>query len=163
MGSTLHGLVMFRTAAAAFALPVEDVREVVPVARLSAPPQMSSVVEGILNLAGVAVPVLRLDRLLGLSDARFGLDASILIMRGEPTFGLLVEHVDGVRDASTFAIMAVAEGASFNGCLVAELEHGGLRAHLLSWARLLLAEERVRMAEFQAQAQARLAEAAEAP
>jgi purine-binding chemotaxis protein CheW len=150
---------MFRTAGTVFALPVEDVREVVPIARLSRPVQMPSAVEGILNLGGAAVPVLRLERLLGLADARHGLDASIMIMRGSPQLGLLVEHVEGVRDAAALTVMPVADRGSFNGCLVAELDHEGRGAHLLSWQRLLLQEERMRLAEFQAVAQARLAEA----
>jgi purine-binding chemotaxis protein CheW len=114
------------------------------------------VVEGILNLAGQAVTVLRLDALLGVTGRPPGLDASILVMKGEQPFGLLVERVDGVRTASEYSPAAVSERGSFNGCLAAELSRGDGTVHLLSWRRLLLEEERARVAEFGRFAQARL-------
>lgn len=156
-------VVLFRLCGQPFALPVDAVSEVVPIAWLARPPQLPSAVEGILNLGGLAVPVLRLDRLLGLSGARFGLDASILIMKGAAPLGLLAEHVDGVKPASAFSRVAVESGASLNGCLAAELEapDGGV-FHLLSWERLLMEEEKGRLADFQARSQSRLAELADA-
>ncbi|HSV30141.1 MAG TPA: chemotaxis protein CheW, partial [Candidatus Omnitrophota bacterium] len=93
----LDSVVIFRLGGEAFGMPVEAVREVVPIAWLAKPPQLPSLVEGILNLGGIAVPVLKLDQVLGLAGARYGLDASILIMKGDAPLGLLVEHVDGVR------------------------------------------------------------------
>jgi purine-binding chemotaxis protein CheW len=160
--SGLHGLVVFRLAGQGFALPVEAVAEVVPIAELGRPPQMPAAVEGILNLAGRAVPVLRLDRLLGMADGRYGLAASILVMRGARPVGLLVEHVDGVRNVGDLQFLPVAAADSFNGCVVAELvaEPVGSAAlwHLLSWDRLLLEEERRRLGDFAAREQERLAE-----
>ena len=156
--SGLHGLVAFRLAGQGFALPVEAVAEVVPIAQLGRPPQMPAAVEGVLNLGGRAVPVLRLDRLLGVAEGRYGLNASILIMRGARPVGLLVEHVDGVVTAGELQVLPVAEGDSFNGCVVAELaDAAGLR-HLLSWDRLLLEEERRRLGEFARRAEERLAD-----
>ena len=156
--SGLHGLVAFRLGGLAFAVPVEAVAEVVPIARLGRPPHMPAAVEGILNLAGRAVPVLRLDRLLGLADGRYGLNASILVMRGSRPVGLLVEHVDAVVNAGDLQVLPVAAAESFNGCVIAELAHGAGVRHLLSWDHLLLEEERRRLGEFAAREQERLAE-----
>jgi len=161
MGCNVSGIVVFRLAGQGFGLPVDDVREVVPVAWLDRPPHLSSMVEGILNLGGQAVAVLRLDRLLGLEGGRHGLDASILIMRpraAEGAFGLLVEHVDGVRDFGDFAAMDLPGGQSFNDCLTDVLDLGGRAVNLLAWDRVLLEQERDKLAEFQARAQTRLAE-----
>ncbi len=161
---SVSGVAVFRLVGQGFGLPVEDVREVVPVAWLDRPPHLSFMVEGILNLGGQAVPVLRLDRLLGLEDGCYGLDASILIMRPRPeggTFGLLVEHVDSVREMSAFAAMGLPPGQSFNDCLVEVLERDGKAVNLLAWDRILLEQERERLVEFQDRAQARLAELAE--
>ncbi len=160
--SGLHGLVAFRLVGQPFALPVEAVAEVVPIAELGHPPQMPAAVEGVLNLAGKAVPVLRLDHLLGLAGGRYGLDASILVMRGARSVGLLVGHVDGVVNADSLQVLPVAETDSFNGCVVAELASAAGLRHLLSWDRLLLEEERRRLDEFAARAQERLAESRDA-
>ncbi len=162
MDSTLiHGVVTFLLGGQAFGLPVGTVREVVPNAWLDQPPHMPTVVEGILNLGGRAVPVLRLDRLLGVDDCRFGIDASILVMRddgpGAPVLGLLVDHVDGVRSADYFTTMDFPDRRSFNGCLTDQLECVGGTVFLLDWRKILLAEEKIRVAEFGLAAQARLA------
>ncbi|CAA7620598.1 Chemotaxis signal transduction protein [Candidatus Terasakiella magnetica] len=155
--SDLCGLVTFRLSGMELALPVGAVREVAPVARLDRSPHMPNIVEGVLNLAGEAVAVLRLDHLLALEPGVFGLDASILLMRGGARpLGLLVEHVDGVRPLTDFSTMGSPPDQSFNGCLAADLEYSGRIIHLLSWPNLLLAEERDRLADFQSREQARL-------
>ena len=157
--SDLSGVITFRLCGHAFGLPVSSVREVVPVAWLDRPPHMPSLVQGVLNLGGQAVPVLRLDKLLGLGDGRYGMDASILVMReSDRPLGLLVEHVDGVRAADDFTAMGLSEKGSFNGCLSDHLERDGKVLQLLSWRNILLVEERQRLTEFQALAQSRLAE-----
>lgn len=163
MGLTeLSGVIAFRLCGQGFGLPVDRVREVVPIAWLDRPPHLPALVQGILNLGGQAVPVLRLDRLLGLAEGRFGLDASILVMRpraGEAgVFGLLVEHVDVVRPMDEFQAMGLAPEQSFNSCLAESLERDGQVVHLLSWENILLKQERDRLAEFQAKAQERLAD-----
>ncbi len=156
--SNLHGLVAFRLAGARFALPVEAVAEVVPIAELGHPPELPAVVEGLLNLAGEAVPVLRLDRLLGLAEGRYGLDASILVLKGQPRTALLVEHVDAVLAAADLVVLPVAADRSFNGCVAAQLEAGGGILHLLVPERLLLEEERLRLATFTQRTRERLLE-----
>lgn len=161
---TLHSLVVFRVGIESFAVRVETVAEVVPIAWLARPPHMPPVVHGVLNLGGAAVPVLRCDRLLGMADERFGLDSSILIMKGGAALlGLLVGHVEGVRPASAFQVMPLADRQSFQGCLAAELEGPGGTVHLLAWERMLLEEERQRLDHFQRTVQGRLAEWGDLP
>jgi purine-binding chemotaxis protein CheW len=162
----ISGIVVFRMGTQYFGLRVEQVREVVPVAWLDRPPNLSSLVEGILNLGGEAVPVLRLDRLLDQAEGRYGLDASILIMRPQPeqaSLGLLVEHVEGVRELEDFRAMGLPAGQSFNDCLVEVLERDGKTVNMLSWKRLLLEQEARNLAEFQGRAQARLDRLADSP
>lgn len=157
----LDSVVIFRLGGHALAVRVEAVREVVPVAWLSKPPQMPSIVQGVLDLAGTAVPVLRLDALLGIDDARFGLEASILIMRGDEPLGLLVEHVDGVRRTQDDRVLPVDDARSYNGCLEGLLHGADGLVPLVAWDRLLLEEERHRLTDFQTRTQARLGELAE--
>lgn len=155
--SKLHGVVSFRLDRMVLALPVETLREVVPIARLHHPPELPTFVHGILNLGGEALPVLRLDRLLGVPECEYGLDASILVMRGEPPLGLLVSHVDAVRAVQPQDVLDVPSEQSLNGCITALLAGPGGDSHLLSWETLILAEERLRIAEFAERAAARLA------
>lgn len=154
--SDLEGLIVFRLGGDLLALPVEVVAEVVPYAWLARPPQMPAAVEGVLDLGGRAITVLRLDRLLRREGGEPGLEASILIMRGAG-FGLLVDHVERVRSVSGAIVLPVVPERSFNGCLAGEVMIDGSAVHLLHWPRLLLEEERRRLADFQAQADARLA------
>lgn len=112
----LHSLVIFRLDGQIFAVPVDAVREVVPYAWLAQPPRMPAFVQGVLNLGGTAVPVLRLDHLLGLARGTIGLGASILIMKttGAP-LGLLVEHVDGVQPVAAMRPMPMESGTPSRG------------------------------------------------
>lgn len=161
-GDELHSVVVFRLGGQLFAVPVPDVREVVPYAWLSRPPQMPSFVQGVLNLAGAAVPVLRLDNLLGLPRATIGLDASILIMKTQQEpLGLLVEHVEGVRPGAEFQFSPVDDRQSFQGCLGGQLQGPQGTIHLISWRKVLLEEENRRLEQFRQSAQARLAELAD--
>ncbi|MBC7905790.1 MAG: chemotaxis protein CheW [Rhodospirillaceae bacterium] len=161
----LHSLVIFRMGGQVFAIAVEAVSEVVPFAWLSKPPRMPAFVQGILNLGGAAVPVLRLDRLLGMPTVTIGLDSSILIMKpghmGGTPLGLLVEHVDGVLPAADFQVMTMDDRQSFQGCLAAQLDGPAGCVHLVSWEKILLEEERQRLGDFQRRAQERLAELAD--
>lgn len=159
----LHSVVIFRLDRRPFAIAAECIREVVPFAWLEQSPRMPAFIQGVLNLGGVAVPVLRLDRLLGMPDSVIGLDASILIMKhpGSP-MGLLVEHVDGVRPVSDFQYMAVDDRHSFQGCLAGQLAGPAGDVPLVSWEKLLLEEERQRLDGFQRSAQDRLAQLAAA-
>lgn len=164
--SDLDSVVIFRLGGEAFALAVDVVREIVPISWLAAIPRMPSFVQGILNLGGVAIPVLRLDRLFGLGQGiDFGLESSILVTRGSSPMGVLVERVEDVRRVTSFETLDVEASRSFNGCVSAQLVPIGKTGEplsLVSWDKVLLVEERERVAEFQAQSQARLAELSEA-
>lgn len=158
----LHSFVIFRLGGQSFALPTGTVDEVVPFAWLAQPPRMPAFVRGVLNLGGTAVPVLRLDRLLGLPDGRYGLDASILIMKAENgLLGLLVEHVDGVHGAAEFQNLPFDAGHSFQGCVTSQLQGPLQQTALLSWEAILVREERLRLEDFQRQLDSRLAELAD--
>lgn len=163
-GDDLHSVVIFRLGGQIFGIPVAEVREVVPYAWLEQPPRMPTFIQGVLNLGGLAVPVLRLDVLLGMPPAAIGLDSSILIMKtpGAP-LGLLVEHVEGVRGTADFQYTAIDDRQSFQGCLAGQLHSATTTApmgtvNVLSWRKVLLEEEGRRVEQFQQGAQERLAQ-----
>jgi purine-binding chemotaxis protein CheW len=138
---------------------VEEVQEIVPMAELARPPGLPSLLEGFLNLRGSAVPILRLDRLFQLPLNNPGLYTPLVILRSihHPT-GLMVDRVTGVFSAPEEACLPVRQKHCFNDCVEAEfvLEPDGGPIHVLSPERLLLHEERCRLAELQATAQQHL-------
>lgn len=158
-----QAVVTFGLGALSFGLAVGHVAEIVPNAWMDLPPGLGPMVAGILDLGGVAVTVLAADRLLGLAPMTFGLDASILIMRGQPALGLLTGQVQGVVAPSGCRRLPVDAALSFHASLAGQLRQGDRVIHLLDWQHLLLAEERARIAAFDARRQARLAALEEAP
>lgn len=150
-------VVTFRLGGQAFGFGAEWVAEVVPNAWLARPPALPAMAAGLLDLGGTAITVLRGDLLLGLPEQSFGLDASILVMKGQRgRVGLLTGRVDGVRDLQSFRYQPVDGDQNFQGCLRAQLVSDGFVVHLLDWPRMLGAEEQARLDEFQQRAAQRL-------
>ena len=130
-------------------------------ASLARAPGLPSIIEGFLNLRGVATPVVRLDRLFGLPGHPAGLYTPLIILRGRPDpVALLAERVDNVVLAAESALKPVLAGHCLNDCTEAEiwLEAKSRPIHLLSCERLLLEQEQSRVAELRAVAQQHLQE-----
>ena len=151
-------LLVFHLAGQLGALPVENVERVVPMAELGRPPGLPSPLEGILNLAGTAVPVLRLDHLLQLPEQRPGLYSMLILLKGvcDGRIAMLVDRVSEILSIPESLLLPVGEEHSFNGCAEAAVPVRGQVAHLLSPTRILLKNERESLSEFQAIAQRRL-------
>src|ERR1043166_2132624 len=64
-----------------YGIPLEHVQEIVPMAAL-VPPDLPSVLAGMLNLGGTIYPVLRLDRLMHVADRAGGLYTPLIVLRG---------------------------------------------------------------------------------
>ena len=82
MEERARNLLIFQTSGMDCALPVESVREIVPMAMLSEPPGLPSGMAGFLNLRGVAIPIVHLDRLFNLPEQRPGLNTPMIVLRG---------------------------------------------------------------------------------
>ena len=151
-------VIVFNVAAELFAFSTSCVQEIVPMAQLSRPPGLPSILEGFLNLGGTAVPVLRLDRLFGLAAIRPGLYTPLLILQiDNHPIGALVDQVNEVLAVTEEALLPVG-GSTFNDCVIAELSGNERTIHLLDPNRILLEQERQALVEFQAIAQRRLGE-----
>ena len=110
-----------------------------------------------MNLGGTAVPVLRLDRLFAFPEQDPGLYTPLIVLRRpEAPISLVVGRVRKIMSFSKKDAMPVGGDDIFNGCLEAELPSRGETIHLLSPDRILLEQERARIAEFQAREQERL-------
>lgn len=151
-----RNLLIFQVAGELCAFPVEAVREILPMAALARSPGQLPILEGFLNLRGAAVPVLRLDRLFGYPAREPGLYTPLVLLGGRAPLALLVDGVLAMEAVASESIMPVPANGSFNNCLEAEFVLDGRTVHVLSPERILLEQERRRIAEFQAAAERRL-------
>ncbi|MET7243218.1 chemotaxis protein CheW [Methylobacterium sp. EM32] len=143
------------------ALPRRAVLEILPLPRLWRPPGAPGALAGFLNLAGSAVPVLDLAVLFGLGrpvNAQAALYRHLVLLHGEAPLALLVDRVSDVVRVEAGEVRPVADEATLNGCVAAEIRLGDTLVHGLAVDRILLAEERERLAARTRDAQARLAE-----
>ncbi|WP_142847608.1 chemotaxis protein CheW [Telmatospirillum sp. J64-1] len=137
------------------ALPADSVREIVPMADLARPPGMPATLQGMLDLGGQAIPVLRLALLLGLREVPPTLSTVIIVLR-EP-LALMADEARALRRLPLSVWKPAEAENSFNGCADGFLSapNGGI--HRLDPRRLLLEAERHRIESLREQEQARLA------
>jgi len=140
------------------ALPVETVEQIVPMAELLRPPALPHALEGVLNLAGEAVPILRLDRIFGLQNQIPGLYSALLILRIATgrRIGILADRVNEMASVPAGDWVPLDPQDSFNGCAEAAFRMGNTVVHVLSPEHLLAAKEREALAQFQQIAERRL-------
>lgn len=152
-------VLVFQLAGQSYALPISAVSEIVPLAQLSQPPALPPVLAGFLNLGGVATPVVRLARLLGVTEQPVELYTPLIILRntGSP-LALLVDRVLGIDSLGACDVAPIGEAYCFNDCAEGLLTLNGSRVVLLSEHRLLRRQEEQRLAELAAIEQTRLAE-----
>ncbi len=159
MSSPRDTFAIFQFGATTAALPREAVVELLPLPNLTRPPAAPRVLTGVFSLGGEALPVISLATLFGAATDEPGLYSHLLIVRSEGRrIGLLVDRVLDVADAAPDAVRPAAEGESLNGCVAAQLFHGDALVPVLSVDRLLLAEEKARLADIAEAAQARIDE-----
>jgi purine-binding chemotaxis protein CheW len=153
-----RALLLFHLAEQTIAVPLDSVQRIVPMAQLARPPGLPSLLEGILNLSGRAVPVMRLDRLLQLPLQRLGLYSTLIVVNGvsDGQIALLVDRVSEILTVSKSAWLPIGKEDSFNACAVAEVSVKGQMVPLLSLDRILVEKEREALSEFQAMEQRRL-------
>jgi purine-binding chemotaxis protein CheW len=140
------------------AFRVESVRRVISMPLLARPPGLPSPLEGVLNLAGAAVPVLRLDRLLNLPLQCLGLYSMLIVLKdlSSGLAAVLVDRVSEIISVPESAVLPVGEGDSFHTCAEGAVPVRGQLIHVLSPHRILLEKEHQILAEFQALADRRL-------
>jgi purine-binding chemotaxis protein CheW len=158
MGSRAY--VMFHVGGASCALPREHVHKILPLPAVARPPGLPAVVEGILDLAGTAVPVLRLAQMFGLTAVPLHAYRHLILLNCEPPLALLVDQATGVLKVAAGAIAPLHLGETLNGCVVGQIAATDAPIQVLSLERLLDQRERHVLAEFQAVQQRRLEELA---
>jgi purine-binding chemotaxis protein CheW len=142
---------VFQLAGRSFALRLESIREIVPMAELSRPPLLPKLLEGFLNVGGTPIPVLRIADLLGLRQDPLELYTPLVITRNAARpLALWVKSVTGIFSVSQSAVAPLPAADSFNGCAESQLTVQDEPVYLLSLERLLLEKEQQAVAEFQA-------------
>jgi chemotaxis signal transduction protein len=153
-----RAMVVFYLGEKLAALPLESVEKIVPMADLARPPGLPAPLEGILNLAGASVPVLRLDRLLQLPERRPGLYSMLVLLKGGSgkQVALLVDRVSEILHLRNEQVLPVSEEDSFNACVEATINMRGNVVHVLSPSRILLEREHESLSAFRTIEQLRL-------
>ena len=156
-----QNLLVFHSSGLNCAFPLEAVREIVPMARLSSPPGLPWGLAGFLDLRGTAIPILRLDRLFDLPEQRPGLHTPMIVLRGVlgpigGPIGVLVDSVRAIVPAPSSWLLAIPKDRTFGGCTTAVFQLDGDLISLLSPTALLTASENRLLADYGAISQARL-------
>jgi purine-binding chemotaxis protein CheW len=141
------------------ALPVEDLLEIVPMASLSRPPSMPTIMEGVLNLRGTAVPVVLLSRMFRLQERPLELYTPIIVVRRRDCpLAFLVDHVTQILSISVEDAVPLPKDHSFNDCAEAQVTTSERVVYILSLKRVLIEKEKQCLTEFQTMEQQRLNE-----
>jgi purine-binding chemotaxis protein CheW len=108
--SERQNLVAFRLEKQTYALPIEPIVQIVEMVAITPIPQLDAVIEGVINVHGEAVAVVKLRRHFGLSDTPLQLNTPILLTRiGEQTIGLIVDEVTDVFNLPTDQVVQLGE------------------------------------------------------
>jgi purine-binding chemotaxis protein CheW len=152
-----QNLLIFQVSRLNCAFPLETVQEIAPMAALSSPPGMPSGLAGFLDLRGIAIPIVRLDRLFDIPEQLPGLHTPIIILHGAAgPMGVLVDYVRSIVPVSPSQLLGIPEERTLGGCVTADVQLDGDLVHLLSPAALLEANEDRLLADYCSMSQARL-------
>jgi purine-binding chemotaxis protein CheW len=158
-----QNLLIFDSSGLYCAFPLEAVQEIVPMASLSAPFGLPSALAGFLNLRGVAIPIIRLDRLFDLPEQHPGLYTPLIVLRGVlGPIGILASYVRCVAQIPSSRFLDIPGDGTFGGVAAGAVQLDGDLIHLLSPAALLEANEDRMLADYRAMSQARLQHLGEA-
>jgi purine-binding chemotaxis protein CheW len=148
--------IVFKVSTLWCSLDQHFVRRILPLPALDQPPGLPAAIQGTFDLAGTTVPVLRLDRLFGLTPSPSSIYNHLILCGGEgPPLALLVDLVSHVLSVPESRISTLAEGETLNGCVVGRFQIGLATVHMLDGERLLDQRERQMLADFQAEQQQR--------
>jgi chemotaxis signal transduction protein len=145
--TTARSYLAFTVAGWRLALPLEELRRIVPLPSLQAPVGAPHFIEGFFDFEGVPVAALRLDRLFGAAEEILGIYTPLIVLQvSELALALHVQRVDGILSVAETSIQPIGREETFNACVVGRISDRENTIYLLSKDELLLAEERAKVA-----------------
>jgi purine-binding chemotaxis protein CheW len=80
-----------------YALPIQDIHEIIKMQSITRLPQAQSYMKGVINIRGYIIPIVSLCLLFGLPEEAVTKATRIIIVRlGEETVGMIVDRVNKV-------------------------------------------------------------------
>ncbi len=156
-GASQKHVLILRVGQSRYGVPASSVREIVHMAALTLCPGQPSLLEGFLNVRGVAVPVIRLRQLFQAGSENFHMYTPLVILdSADLTAALEADAVEEVAEIDEASLRPLPEGHSANDCAPWAFTWNGEDIPLLSCDLLLLAKERECLGELQAAIQQRL-------
>ncbi len=87
-------LVVFQLADQIYALPIQETQEIILMTEVTRIPNASYYLEGIINLRGTILPVINLNRRLGLAEKEIDEDTRIIVVeKNGSKVGMIVDAV----------------------------------------------------------------------
>jgi purine-binding chemotaxis protein CheW len=148
---------VFRLDDLAYAVPIANVEEIVPMAELISVAGAPSFLAGFLDVGGQLVAVVSMRRLLAMPDRPRELYTPLVILKSTP-LSIALEVDDVTQIVELDDSVSIAQGNSLNDCASAVARIDGRPVVLLAPERILLEQERRRLGELAESAQRRLAE-----
>lgn len=109
-GTARHTLVVFELDDREFALPIQDVAEILPMVLVTPVPEVPPWVVGVVNLRGRVIPIVDLRTRLGMQPRPAELTTPILVAeQGTRKLGLIADAVRDVIELSDDALEPPAE------------------------------------------------------
>ena len=125
------------------ALPLKKVLRVIAIPRLEKPPGLPALFEGLLNLSGEIIPVIKITQLFGMADLKINLYTQILVINAPGgKCALLIDHVEGLIQVLPQNKLKVEAGHSFQGCIESLLQLPDRQVALLNIESLLMERDR---------------------
>lgn len=157
--SLLRGrYLVFRLEDRSYGIATACIEEIVPMAELSVVPGAPAFLAGFLNVGGQIVAVISLRRLLGMVDREPQLYTPLVILKStSQSIALIIDSVTRIVAIDDEDLISLSEGCSLNDCATAVARLDGVPIVVLSPERILLNEERRRMADLADLARQRLA------
>lgn len=151
-------IIQFMVSGTLFALKTDDIQEIAHMAELLKPPGLPSFLSGFITIEGQAIPVVDLSILMGASEQPIGLYTPIVILKDKKTpMAFMVEAILNVSPVEQDHLYPLDDETIFNQCVsLSGKNSDGDSFYLLSADRILLAQEKKRILEFQAILQSRL-------
>jgi purine-binding chemotaxis protein CheW len=143
--------VVFRCGEQSYALPIERVEEILPLAEVAHVPNAPSFLNGFLDIGGEPVAVISLSGLLGIERREPELYTPLILLKSaSPRIAMEVDEVLQIVELDEQDLRPIIEDCSFNDCAASSVRVDDKTLLVLSPQKLLLEEEQKRIAELTA-------------